>query len=66
MGTHSSGTLSVLTDDAAAIEEYQRCESAVTLRCYRADNVVIFFADSAPPEYFARLESMLRSMAAGD
>ena len=48
----------------AAREEFERCESAATLTCYRAANVVLYF-DAAPGDQrVARVETAIRALAA--
>ena len=42
-GQNGDGSLSVTEDADGGASEYERCESAATLLCYRAANVVLFF-----------------------
>ncbi|MDQ3730196.1 MAG: hypothetical protein M3355_11490 [Actinomycetota bacterium] len=42
-GSDGDGTLTVAEDAEGGISEYERCESAATLLCYRAANVVVIF-----------------------
>lgn len=46
--TDGDGALIVLTDSAAAEEEWVRCESAVDFTCFRASNVVLRFTGMSP------------------
>jgi hypothetical protein len=59
----SGGGSLLLTDDSdSAREEHERCESAVTLTCYRAANVVLYF--DAPPSdaQVARVDAAIRAL----
>lgn len=60
---HGGGTLTITTDTEAGLAEYERCESAATLLCFRASNAVLFFESSLDPADRARLEDALRAMA---
>jgi hypothetical protein len=60
---HGGGSLTVTEDEDGALEEYRRCESAASLLCYRAANVVVVFEESLPPEDRSRLDAALRSLA---
>jgi hypothetical protein len=62
-GHGSGGSIVVTSDDEAGVAEYQRCESAVTLLCYRVSNVVMFFEDEAPDEDIARIGAAITSFA---
>lgn len=62
---HSGGSLRVTESDAAAQEEHARCESAATLLCYRAANIVVIFEPEVPRSDLARLANALRAMASG-
>jgi hypothetical protein len=63
---HGGGTLTITEDDDAALAEYERCESAVSLVCFRAANAVLIFEGAVPNQDLARIESAVRSMAEGD
>lgn len=60
---HGGGTLTITTDAEAGLAEYERCESAATLLCFRASNAVLFFEASLDPADRTRLEDALRAMA---
>jgi hypothetical protein len=60
---HGGGTLTITADPDAGLAEYQRCESAATLLCFRAANAVLFFESSLDPADRVRLEQALRQMA---
>jgi hypothetical protein len=60
---HGGGTLTITTDAEAGLAEYERCESAATLLCFRASNVVLFFEAGLDPADRTRLEHALRAMA---
>lgn len=47
---HGGGSLKVTESADAAREEYERCEDAVTLICFRAANVAIYFEGITPEE----------------
>jgi hypothetical protein len=57
------GSLIVTADADSAREEFERCQSTVTLTCYRAANVVLYF--DAPPEdeHVARVDAAIRALA---
>lgn len=59
---HGSGTLLVLEDAAAAEEEYDRCQPAPSLTCFRAANAVLRFEDLEPADQ-ARVVSALETIA---
>jgi len=58
-----SGTLVVTASEETGTAEYERCETAVTLLCYRAQNVVLMFEDEIDPAKRTRLESAFRALA---
>lgn len=60
---HGGGSLTVLEDGDAGLAEYERCESAVSLVCFRAANIALFFEGDVAPAEIARLEEALRAMA---
>ena len=60
---HSGGSLVVTEDADAAAEEFQRCEGAVTLTCYRAANVVLYFDAEPTDEHVARVDAAIRALA---
>lgn len=49
-GVHGSGTMLVLADAGAATDELERCETAPSLTCFRAANVVLRFEELFPEE----------------
>ena len=59
---HGGGSLRVSEDAEAAEEEYVRCESAASLLCYRAANVVLIFEPSVEPQTLRRLDGAIRAM----
>jgi hypothetical protein len=56
---HGGGSLTVTADADAALAEFERCESAVSLLCYRAANVVIAFEDVIAPEQLEPFEAAI-------
>jgi hypothetical protein len=60
---HGGGTLTITESDDAALAEYERCESAVSLVCYRAANAVLIFEGAVPNQDLARIETAVRAMA---
>lgn len=62
---YGSGSLTALTDSTAAVAEYERCQSAGALLCFRAANVALTFEDTIGPKDIARLNSALAAMAPG-
>jgi hypothetical protein len=59
---HGGGSLKVAEDAEAAEAEYQRCEEAATLLCYRAANVAVILQPEAEPEALARVAEAFRAM----
>lgn len=59
---HSGGSLIVAGDAEAATDEFERCESAVTLRCYRAANVVLLFDAEAGQAEVAKIDAAIRAL----
>lgn len=57
------GSITVTENVAAGEAEYDRCEAAPTLLCYRASNVVLILEDGLSPESRASLEAALRGVA---
>jgi hypothetical protein len=60
---HGGGGSLMVTDDSdSAREEFERCQSTLSLTCYRAANVVIYF--DAPPqdEHVARVDAAIRAL----
>jgi hypothetical protein len=60
---HGGGTLTIAQDDDAALAEYERCESAVTLICFRAANTVLALEGAVPNQDLARIEAAVSAMA---
>jgi hypothetical protein len=60
---HGGGTLTITESDDAALAEYERCESAVSLVCYRAANAVLIFEGAVPNQDLDRIEAAVRAMA---
>jgi len=58
---HGSGALLILEDAGAAMEEYDRCQPAPALTCFRAANAVLRFEDLEPADQ-ARLVSALEAI----
>jgi hypothetical protein len=61
--SHSGGSMIVTSDSEAATEEFQRCETAVTLTCYRAANVVLYFDVEPSDEQVAKVDAAIRALA---
>lgn len=61
---HAGGTLTITPDASAGIAEYERCEQAVSLICYRAENAVLFFEDVLSAEEQERISAALHGIAA--
>jgi hypothetical protein len=60
---HSGGSMTVTEDAEAARAEHARCEEAVSLVCYRAANVVLFFDLEPSDEHVARVDAAVRALA---
>lgn len=58
---HGAGSLAVAADAEAGSAEFERCEAAASLVCFRAANVVVRL-EGATPDEIARLESAVRAM----
>lgn len=59
---HGGGSLRITEDASAAEDEHARCESAASLICYRAANVVLILEPGVPARELARVESAIRGM----
>ena len=59
------GSLIVTGDPDSAREEFERCQATVSLTCYRAANVVLYF--DAPPqdEHVAKVDAAIRALGDG-
>ena len=62
---HGGGSLYVTESDEAGVAEYERCESAATLLCFRASNVVLILNDAIPETEIAAVEEAFLSLARG-
>ena len=60
---HSGGSMIVTEDAEAATDELERCEGAVTLTCYRAANVVLYFDGEPSDEHIAGVDAAIRGLA---
>jgi hypothetical protein len=60
---HGGGTLAITGDDDAGLAEFERCESAASLICFRAENAVLFFEDEAPADDIDRIEAAVSAIA---
>lgn len=58
------GTMLVLDDADQAFAEFQRCEQAATLTCYRAANVVLRF-DQIDPVQQQRVTAAIAALESG-
>jgi hypothetical protein len=59
---HSGGSLRVTEGADEAEEEFERCEAAVSLLCFRAANVVLVFEQEADPGSLAELTVALSGL----
>jgi hypothetical protein len=59
---HAGGSLRVSESAEDAEAEYNRCEGAVTLLCYRAANVVVILEEGAEPGDLRAVESAIRAL----
>jgi hypothetical protein len=62
--SHGGGSLAVMPDADAGLEEFERCEQAASLLCFRADNVVLLLEGEIEREEIAALATALRTIAA--
>lgn len=60
---HSGGSMVVTEDADAAEQEFQRCEGAVTIVCYRAANVVLAVEGDPTSAELVGLDGAIRAMA---
>jgi hypothetical protein len=60
---HTGGTLALADDAEAARAEFERCDAAVTLTCYRAANAVVYFEGEPTDPEIARVDAAIRSLA---
>lgn len=61
---HGAASLIVSPSAEAAGEQYARCDTAITIRCYRSQNVVLL-VDSPTPAEIARLDAAIRALESG-
>jgi len=59
---HGGGSMAVAGDAATAEAEFERCERAVTLICYRAANVALILEGAGSDEQ-ARIDRAIRELA---
>jgi hypothetical protein len=64
VGDVLGGSITIAPDDETAVDEYERCQAAGALVCFRTANAVLIFEDELEPQDLARIESAIR--AAGD
>ena len=57
------GSLTVTPDDDAARAEYDECESAVSLLCYRAGNVTLLLENEIEPDVRERVDAAISALA---
>ena len=62
-GAEAGGSIAVMADADAGFEEWQRCEDAASILCYRADNIVLFIEGEVAPAALAQLENALGVIA---
>jgi hypothetical protein len=60
---HTGGTLAVTQDTETARAEFERCDAAVTLTCYRAANAVVYFEGEPTDPEIARVDAAIRNLA---
>jgi hypothetical protein len=56
------GSLLVAGDAESAAGEYERCEETVSLTCYRAANVVLYFNAAPSDEHVAKVDAAIRAL----
>lgn len=56
------GSLTVTQSEDEARAEYEQCESAVSLLCYRAGNVAILLEDEIDPKQRARVDAAITAL----
>jgi hypothetical protein len=62
---HAAGSLTITESDDQGVAEYERCESAASLICFRAGNAVLILEDTVPNQDLARIEAAIRAIAEG-
>jgi hypothetical protein len=63
---HGGGTLAITEDSDAGAAEFERCEAAASLICFRAANAALYFEGALAPADLARVEDAIRAMGAED
>ncbi|MEZ5154843.1 MAG: hypothetical protein R2718_01905 [Solirubrobacterales bacterium] len=59
---HGGGTMIVAADAGVAADEFERCESAADLTCFRAANIVLRFEEMAAADR-ARISGAVSALA---
>ena len=60
---HGTGGSMIVADDAeSATAEFERCEATVSLTCYRAANVVLYFNAAPTDEHIVPVEAAIRAL----
>lgn len=62
-GAHTGGSLIVASSVEAGEEEYERCEGAVTIVCYRAANVVLAVEGDPGSAELVGVDGAIRALA---
>ena len=57
------GSMIVASDAESATAEFERCEMTVSLTCYRAANIVLYFDAAPTDEHVAAVEAAIRALA---
>jgi hypothetical protein len=60
---HGGGSLTVTPSVEAGAEEWERCDDAASLLCYRADNIVLILEGEVAEEELAALAVALQTIA---
>jgi hypothetical protein len=60
---HAGASLTIAEDNDAALAEYARCETAVSLLCFRAANALLILEDTTPAADIARVEDAISALA---
>lgn len=60
---HGGGSLTITADSEAGAAEYERCEGAETLVCYRAANVVLAVEDELGADELVGVDGAIRALA---
>ncbi|HEX2129531.1 MAG TPA: hypothetical protein VHF58_09980, partial [Solirubrobacterales bacterium] len=60
---HGGGSLTVTPSADAGAEEWERCDSAASLLCYRADNIVLILEGEVDEAEQAALATALQAIA---